>query len=284
MLGVLILTIFIAPDVKGSRSWLVLGPVSIQPAEFGKFVTALMLGWLFNSYNFKFTKPKNFFKAVAIVIVPIILIILQKETGSALVYLSFVIVFYREGMTGLVMIAGLCAILFFVLGIKFGDTYIGITELGTALVMQLIMLVQAGMVYFFSKNRIAALIILGGTIAIDLIFYFISLNVPINFTYVGLGICAISIFYEVFLFLQSRSSKFLTIAAFTLCFVAFLFSVDYAFDNILEPHQQIRIKVSLGMEEELRGAGYNVNQAKIAIGSGGVWGKGLLNGTQTKLK
>ena len=115
MLGILLLTIFVAPDVKGSRSWILLGPVSIQPAEFGKFATALMLGWLFNTYNFVLTKPKNFLKAVIIILLPFILIIMQKETGSALVYLSLVIVLYREGMSGLVMIAGLCAILFFVI-------------------------------------------------------------------------------------------------------------------------------------------------------------------------
>ena len=85
MLGVLLVTIFIAPDVKGSRSWLVLGPVSIQPAEFGKFSTALMLSYVINSYNFKLTSPRNFFKCVAIVLLPFGLIIMQRETGSALV-------------------------------------------------------------------------------------------------------------------------------------------------------------------------------------------------------
>ena len=138
MLFVLILTIFIAPDVKGSRSWLVLGPVSIQPAEFGKFSTALMLAWLFNSYNFKLTIPKNFIKAVLIVIIPFVLIILQRETGSALVYLSLVLVFYREGMSGLVMIAGLASILFFVIGVKYGNEIVGISELGPSLVLQMI--------------------------------------------------------------------------------------------------------------------------------------------------
>ena len=94
MIGILAVTIVVAPDIKGSRSWLVLGPVSIQPAEFGKFVTALMLAWLFNTYHFNFTKFRNFFISAAIVLLPIFLIILHREIVSALVYLSFFFVFY----------------------------------------------------------------------------------------------------------------------------------------------------------------------------------------------
>lgn len=284
MLLTLIVTIFIAPDVKGSRSWLVLGPVSIQPAEFGKFVTALMLGWLFNTYNFVLTRPKNFLKAVAIILIPVGLIIMQRETGSALVYLSFVIVLYREGMSGLVMIAGLSAIFFFVIGVKYGEVEFGSGTLGPSIVLQLIMLLQAGMLYFYAKNKKATWIVLGAMGALAAITAVIDLWFPVNFVYVGLGLCVAGLVYWVILFLQTRIPKYLIIGAFSMAFVAFLFSVDYTFNNILEPHQQIRIKVALGMEEDLQGAGYNVNQAKIAIGSGGFLGKGLLNGTQTKLK
>lgn len=284
MIGVLILTIFIAPDVKGSRSWLVLGPVSIQPAEFGKFVCALMLGWLINTYNFRLTQPKNFIKAMLIVLVPFGLIIMQRETGSALVYLAFVLVFYREGMSGLVMIAGLCAILFFVIGVKYGNELVGITELGPALVLQMILLVTAGMLYFFTKNKEAARNLLIGMAVVLGIAFLADQWIPVDFVYVGLGMCVAALVYLVLLFLQIRLPKYLIIGGFTLAFMAFLFSVDYAFNDVLEPHQQIRIKVALGMEDDPRGAGYNVNQAKIAIGSGGLWGKGLLNGTQTKLK
>lgn len=284
MLAVLVLTIFIAPDVKGSRSWLVLGPVSIQPAEFGKFATALMLGWLLNTYNFRLTLPKNFIKAVLLVLVPFGLIIMQRETGSALVYLSLVLVFYREGMSGLVMIAGFSAILFFVIGVKYGTEMIGITEVGPAVVLQLITLLGAGMLHFFTDNRSAARYVLLGLGVIDLIAFLVNQWIPLDFVYVGLFAVVALILYVIFLFLQIRLSRYIVIAGFSLSFVAFLFSVDYAFNEVLEPHQQIRIKVALGMEDDPRGAGYNVNQAKIAIGSGGLTGKGLLNGTQTKLK
>lgn len=284
MLLVLVVTIFIAPDVKGSRSWLVLGPVSIQPAEFGKFSTALMLGYLFNSYNFKLTTVQNFLKATMIVLIPFGLIIMQRETGSALVYLSFIFLFYREGMTGLVMVAGLSAILIFVVGVKYGNEIIGITELGPAIVMQIIILITAGMVLFYAKNRTASRnIIIGMALCIAAAFGLNTLF-AIDFVIVGAVMCGFMFIYLILLFMQIRLPKYLIIAGFSLFFVGFMFSVDYAFEQVLEPHQQIRIKVALGMEDDPRGAGYNVNQAKIAIGSGGMFGKGLLNGTQTKLK
>ncbi|MDO5571190.1 MAG: rod shape-determining protein RodA [Bacteroidales bacterium] len=284
MIALLVVTIFVAPDVKGSRSWLVLGPVSLQPAEFGKFSTALMLAWLFNTYNFKFTNAKNFIKAVLIVMVPFFLIILQKETGSALVYLSFVLVFYREGMSGLVMIAGIASIIFFVIGVKYGGDIVGISNLGPSIVLQLIILLVEGMLFFFTENRNAAKYLLLAQSVIFGICYLINIWFPIDFVYVGIFMCAATLIYVLLLYIQTRYSKYLVIGLFTAFFVGFLFSVEYAFNNVLEPHQQIRIKVALGMEDDPRGAGYNVNQAKIAIGSGGLFGKGLLNGTQTKLK
>ena len=106
----------------------------------------------------------------------------------------------------------------------------------------------------------------------------------VNFVFVGIALCVIGVVYCYMNYLQTRNTKFFTIMIFTIVSVLFSFSVDYAFDNILEPHQQTRIEVSLGMKDDLKGAGYNVNQAKIAIGSGGLLGKGFLNGTQTKLK
>ncbi|MDE5983351.1 MAG: rod shape-determining protein RodA, partial [Duncaniella sp.] len=103
ILLLLLVTIFIAPNTKGSRSWLVLGPMSLQPAEFGKFATALALAKLFSSYNFVLNASrKNYVKALLIIFLPVILILGQNETGSALVYLSLFFVLFREGMSGLI--------------------------------------------------------------------------------------------------------------------------------------------------------------------------------------
>lgn len=127
MIVLLIVTIFIAPDTKGSRSWLVMGPVSLQPAEFAKFATALALAKYMNSYSFSIKKEKCAFVLGFIILLPMLLIIGQRETGSALVYLAFFLVLYREGMPGVVLFAGLCTVIYFVVGIRFDEVFIADT-------------------------------------------------------------------------------------------------------------------------------------------------------------
>ena len=285
LIFLLAITIFIAPDIKGSHSWLVLGPVSLQPAEFAKFGTALALAKLFNSYNFKFTRPTNFIKVVLIILLPMLLIIMQKETGSALVYLSLAFMMYREGMTGLVLFGGLCAVLYFVLGIKFGDIIWCDAPLGEVLVLSLICLVMVGMVWFFAGHRrIARNLSLGYVLTAVVIAVLKWFGIELPMLHVLLGVIAISVIYLLIMYIHTVSSGLIATIAAAIISVGFLFSCNYVFNEVLKPHQQMRIKVLLGMEEDLRGAGYNVNQSKIAIGSGGFWGKGFLNGTQTKLK
>lgn len=280
----LIATIFVAPDIKGSHSWLVLGPVSLQPAEFAKFATALALAKLFNSYNFKFTRPANFLKVVLIILLPMLLIIMQRETGSALVYLSLVLMMYREGMTGLVLFGGLCAILYFVMGIKYSDVLWCGAPLGEIWVLGIICVVMAGMVWFFAAHKeIARNLSIGYMVVAVAIAILQWVGVELPMLYLLLGVVALSVLYLLVMFFVTLAPRLLAVAAITIVSVAFLFSCNYVFSSVLEPHQQMRIKVLLGMEEDLRGAGYNVNQSKIAIGSGGFWGKGFLNGTQTKL-
>ena len=280
----LIATIFVAPDIKGSHSWLVLGPVSLQPAEFAKFATALALAKLFNSYNFKFTRPANFLKVVLIILLPMLLIIMQRETGSALVYLSLVLMMYREGMTGLVLFGGLCAILYFVMGIKYSDVLWCGAPLGEIWVLGIICVVMAGMVWFFAAHKeIARNLSIGYMVVAVAIAILQWVGVELPMLYLLLGVVALSVLYLLVMFFVTLAPRLLAVAAITIASVALLFSCNYVFSSVLEPHQQMRIKVLLGMEEDLRGAGYNVNQSKIAIGSGGFWGKGFLNGTQTKL-
>ncbi|MBQ5775564.1 MAG: rod shape-determining protein RodA [Bacteroidaceae bacterium] len=281
----LIFTFIVADEVKGSRSWLTItSSIRLQPAEFAKFATALAVAKMFNGYNFKFTKPSNFFKIVGLVILPMLLIVMQKETGSALVYLSFVLMMYREGMTGLVLFGGICAIVYFILGIKFStDVWMG-APLGESIVLALICVVLVGIVRFFAANRIVArnlsifYIIVAAIVGI--LMYF---NVAVPMLYVLLGVIALSILYLLGVYFSHFSSKILVAVAVTIVSVVFMFSCNAVF-NQLKYHQRTRIEVLLGMKEDLRDAGYNVNQSKIAIGSGGFWGKGFLNGTQTKLK
>lgn len=286
VLLLLLITIFIAPDVKGSRSWLVFGPVSLQPAEFGKFATALALAKLFDSYNFVLnSKISNYFRALIIIFLPVIMILMQKETGSALVYISFIFVLYREGMSGLVLFSVLCAISFFVVAVKFATPLVLGIPVGEFTVFLLIMLIFALMLLFYCRDIIIARNVIYGFVGSGVIVAILSIfGVEVPGLIYFLSILGVAIAYVAIAMFHHRITKFVITIVFALTSVMFLFSVNYVFTNVLEPHQQMRIKVALGIEENLRGAGYNVNQSKIAIGSGGVTGKGFLNGTQTKLK
>ena len=287
LMGLLFITIFIAPDVKGSHSWLVLGPVSLQPAEFAKFATALMLAKYMSSYSFNIKRNNCRLTLAAIILTPMLLIIGERETGSALVYIAFFLMLYREGMPGAVLYSGFCAVVYFIVGIRFGAEMMGdgITPIGEFVVLLFIIVSAAGMVYVYTQSHIKARNIVMFPILIVAIAYVVSyFIIPFNVVYVEWIVCFATIGYLVYLWIYDRSISYLLIAIFTACSIGFLYSSNYVFNNILEPHQQVRIKVVLGMEEDLTGAGYNVNQSKIAIGSGGLLGKGFLKGTQTKLK
>ncbi|MCC8197892.1 MAG: rod shape-determining protein RodA [Tannerellaceae bacterium] len=284
VIALLIVTIFVAPDIKGSRSWLVLGPIRLQPAEFAKFATGLALAKLISGYGFKLTTVKNFSYALLIIFLPMVCILLQQETGSALVYLAFFLVLYREGMSGYILLTGVCAVVFFVVSMKYSEVMVGITPLGELIVLCLIQLITMLLVQIIRGNMLAVKVILGGSLVTYLVAYIVSFYMPVNFVWVSVALIVFTAFYLLYLSTRSWVWHYLLIAVFAIGSVLFMFSVDYVFDEILEPHQQIRIKVSLGLEDDPTGAGYNVNQSKIAIGSGGLTGKGFLNGTQTKLK
>lgn len=150
----LLVTIFVAPDIKGSRSWLVIGNfMSIQPAEFGKFATALALAKLFSSYNFKLNaSAKNYAEAIGIILLPIAPILAQRETGSALAYLALFFVLYREGMSGLVLLAALCAVVFFVVSVKYTETLLLGMPAGEAIVLIMIMFIMVSMLAIYCRR------------------------------------------------------------------------------------------------------------------------------------
>lgn len=286
-IALLVLTIFIAPDIKGSRSWIAIPntAIRIQPAEFAKFAVALTLAKFMSAYNFKLLKFSNLMGIAAIIVLPIILILLQKETGSALVYTVFILVLYREGLPGIILLLGVTAIVLFVVGLKYSDTEMGMLSTGEFLSSIIILGISTALIVSYRKDSITARNILLGGLTILGIPYIISLfNVTINWGLFALIALALMIIYLVILAKKYWSKVYLLVAIFAICSMGFVSSVDYLFTDVMQPHQQKRIKVTLGMEEDLMGAGYNVNQSKIAIGSGGFLGKGFLNGTQTKLK
>ncbi len=219
-LFMIILVIFSGREVAGSKGWFGVGGFGIQPAEFAKMATALALAKYLGSLDVTISRMRDLTIAAAIILVPALVVLLQHDTGSAIVFLALVIVLYRAGLTGLIPLA------FIVLPL------VGILALVMPKWVLLgILLASASGFYLYSNRRMRT------TLAILMVF-------------VGLA--------------------------------GFIFSVDYAVNRILEPHQRNRIHVLLGQDVDLKGAGYNVNQSLIAIGSGGLSGKGFLQGTQTK--
>lgn len=287
MMGLLFVTPFLAENTNGSYSWLKFGSVSLQPAEFAKFATALSIAKFMNVHGFSMDKLRNSLPVVGMILLPMLLIILQRETGSALVYLAFFLMLYREGMPGAILFIGICSVVYFVVGIRFVHDIMpdGCTPVGEFAVLTLIILLSAILDYVYSLPKKAYKYILSyglGSIVLALLFslYVIPFNL---FGFLSL-VCIVLVVYLLYLSFQERLIGYCYIALFVIGSIGFLYSVDYVFEDVLESHQRERIEVLLGMKDDLADAGYNVNQSKIAIGSGGLLGKGFLNGTQTKLK
>jgi len=285
VLLLLFLTIFLAPDIKGSRSWLVITPfIRIQPAEFAKFATLLALAKFMNSYEFYLLKVKNFLLSACIILLPMALIIFQRETGTALVFLALSLVFYREGMSGYAMLSSICAILFFIIKLKYDNVLWNDSPVGELIVACLILVAVCILLRFVLKKYALSYYFLGIAVTVGLASYFVSFYMTINLLWVAIGLIAGFSIYLIMYAIKILESQYALLALFALLSLGFLFSVDYVFDEVLEPYQQRRIKVNLGIEDDPSGVGYNVKQSMIAIGSGGLSGKGFLNGTQTKLK
>lgn len=287
LLLLLFLTIFNPHEIKGSRSWLVLGPLRLQPAEFAKFATALAVAKLMSSYGFDIRQWRHFAMAIGVVLLPMLFIVGQKETGSALVYLSFFLMFYREGMQGGILFMGVAMVVYFVVGIKYESVMLmgTATSIGKYVVLLLVQLFTTGMVASYCKNVKTVRIMLAVTVVTTLVATAFSLLiVPFNIVWVQLAVTIGMAIYLVFQGLSTRIRSFFYIALFCIGSVLFFYSADYVLNDVMKPHQRVRINVLLGLEEDLAGAGYNVHQSEIAIGSGGLQGKGFLNGTQTKLK
>lgn len=218
----LVVTLFIATVTKGGKSWIDFGAFKFQPSEFAKFATALAVAKFMSAIDLDFKNLRTKVTIAFLVAIPAALIFLQHDTGSALVFLSFIFPLYREGLSGNFLVIGVTAIVLFVLALL-----------------------------------IDKFILLAGIATIVILYLFVWLNKRTSRDY----------------------WRTIVIAA---CCALFVFSVDFVFNSVLEPHQRERIDVLLGKSDDIQGSGYNVNQSKIAIGSGGLVGKGFLNGTLTK--
>ncbi|NQU84706.1 MAG: rod shape-determining protein RodA [Mariniphaga sp.] len=270
----LLIVLFIGEEIHGAKSWFVIAGFNIQPSEFAKFATSLGLAKIISSYNFKMHKPRPMLIISALIGIPAILIYLQNDTGSALVYMAFILVLYREGLSGVILFFALLAILLFVLSLIL-NTFI----------IFLILLISSLLVFYFMNQRIKEFGIVISVISISALIFWLLKTILMPEFENALIIMAGGVFGIFLLFFRAiikRLKKYIVLFLVFIGALTFTLSVDYVFENILEPHQQARINELLGIESDPLGAGYNVNQSKIAIGSGGFAGKGFLKGTQTK--
>lgn len=276
--GIMILLLFavlvFGREVNGARSWFELAGIRIQPAEFAKFATNLAIAKYLSTFNLKLYRFRTIFIIGAILFLPAFLILLQNDTGSALVYASFIFVLYREGLSFAVLLLGLLFAILFVLALT-------VSKLSIIIGLIVLAFVIFGIIRHSLKDfsiSISIFIGLSGLLwggstlfSIDLPMYYILL--------IAMALSSIFYFVEIY---KKKLNYALVIMFLLLGSIAFTYSVDYFYNNILESHQQDRIDDLLGIKSDPLGAGYNVNQSKIAIGSGGFAGKGFLRGTQTK--
>lgn len=287
MLLLLLATPFLAHDIKGSLSWISLGPVSLQPAEFAKCIVALAVAKYMGRYEYKIRSWRDLIVPFVLIGVPaIIIMVLQKETGSALVFAAFLLVFYRQGMSGYVLWMGVAAVALFIISIRFGAIPLPLGS-GSVGILTCMLLLTAVEIFFICKEhymRWQALILVGSVAVVYGIALIVSIWVDVPFNWVSMGVVIALALYNIFVSIYWRKYMLILVALFTLFCIGYTHACDFVFTKVLQPHQRIRIEVLLGMKEDPAGAGYNVNQARIAIGSGRFLGKGYLNGTQTKLQ
>ena len=271
----LMLVLVAGVEINGSRSWFVIGSMRLQPAELAKVATSLALAKLMCQYNFNLKKLRNILSIAAIILLPVMLILLQKDTGSAIVFAALLIMLYREGLSGwFVSILAFCVILF-ILSIIWEPVS----------VMLFIWIICLISYLFFHKNKYEVLLM--GLVSIGSYLLLINYLLPafklsVDHNYLLLGICVLTLIVEGIIAIKKKYRHFWLILMLFFCSVTVTSSVDYVYDHLLQPHHRDRIEDVLGLKEDLQGVGYNVHQSKVAIGSGGLTGKGFLNGTQTK--
>lgn len=296
----LIAVIFLGIEVKGSRSWFAFGPVRLQPAEISKISTSLLLATVMSQLGYKISRTKDFIITALIILVPMMIIVLQSETGSALVYVGFIFMLYREGLSGwLIFMIGMAILLFiltltvspyvailvltgvatlcmFLYSGRFKWWLIGVVPaiVFFAFLPSLMEVLSAAVVGAEQIELIAASLEAGEEVALPFVMKIKPLYILLGVIFATMPLLVFQAFRE--------GNRFTYLALLGLIGgILLVFSTDFLFNDVLQDHQRKRIEVLLGMKEDPAGVGYNVRQSKIAIGSGGMFGKGYLKGTQT---
>jgi rod shape determining protein RodA len=274
ILILLVAVLFFGRDVNGARAWFEVSGIKLQPSELGKFATSLAVAKFMSQFNFKMASTKSYIVLGTMILIPALLIMLQNDTGSALVFAVFFLVFYREGLPDVILIGGLTAIILFILALLWTQIQILILLIVVSLILLTILRqsIKEGIIGFVTMSLIYGSLF--------------GLKNIIGFDASPFHLLVITSILSVLIFIAYGFAKHIRQAWFVLVFfifsIAISLSVNYFYRNILISHQRDRVDNLLGLKNDLLGAGYNVHQSKIAIGSGGIIGKGFLKGTQTK--
>ena len=272
----LVAVIFLGIDVKGSSSWFEFGPVRFQPAEISKISTSLMLAAYMSQQGYRIGRMRNFIVTAMIILIPMAIIVLQSETGSALVYVGFIFMLYREGLSGwLIFLAGM-AILSFILTLTASPFVAILVIVGIASLCICLYSDKLKWWFFICVPAIVLLAFVPSILA-----GFAEEGLKLKPLHILLGVIGLAIPPVIYWAYKERNTFSHLAIVSTIAGILLVFSADFIFNDVLQDHQRKRIEVLLGMKEDPAGVGYNVRQSKIAIGSGGMFGKGYLNGTQT---
>ena len=274
MIFLLIAVLFFGTETKGARSWFEVGDFRIQPAEFAKFATNLAIAYIMSRHNFKVMRFSSLLTIGLILALPAGLIILQNDTGSALVYSSFILVLFREGLHGSILLLCFVAAAIFIMALLYSPFTVLLVIIGGTLIA-----------FYYYRHDIRELfqiiLFIGCGFGLFVLIKWIF-NLSISDYYMLLIVYVITSITAIYPIYKRKMKNMITLLLISWLCVGAAPSVNYAF-NHLQPHQQDRINELLGIKVDPKGTGYNVTQSKIAIGSGGLLGKGFLQGTQTKL-
>lgn len=274
MIFLLIAVLFLGMETKGARSWFEVGDFRIQPAEFAKFATNLAIAYVMSRHNFKVMRFSSLLTIGLILALPAGLIILQNDTGSALVYSSFILVLFREGLHGSILLLCFVAAAIFIMALLYTPFTVLLVIIGGTLIA-----------FYYYRHDIRELfqiiLFIGCGFGLFVLIKWIF-NLSISDYYMLLIVYVITSITAIYPIYKRKMKNMITLLLISWLCVGAAPSVNYAF-NHLQPHQQDRINELLGIKVDPKGTGYNVTQSKIAIGSGGLLGKGFLQGTQTKL-
>jgi rod shape determining protein RodA len=270
------LVLIFGKEINGARSWFEFGGLSLQPSEMAKFGTALALASYLNTKRQDLTRLSVILPAIAILLFPAFLTILQPDMGSAIVYFSLFIVLFREGMSPYIFVSGLLILILFFLTLLTNNLHLTVV----------LIFIAAFLLWFATRKWKLVLFgtgifvtITGGLYLLD---HYVIKSLGTELV-IFISLILSGVVYAFYIY-NKRAVSLLIIYLFLIGSILYVNSVDYTFNNFLKPHQRERVDILLGFKSDLHGTGYNVNQSIISIGSGGFAGKGFLQGTQTKFK